>query len=204
MTEIPPDIDGWAHDHGFRRTDEEIGGATPLLRLGFLDTTDDSYRGHVGDRQALLAEFTVGSPDVTEEFGGAGTTSTLFTLFLVGVDAHDWPRLTVHPARFSDHDWMRRLLHMDHVVHTISPEMDARYRVISSNAVPADRVRGLFTADLIAWWLAQKPELIADVENHPSHGGYLTVAHTGFAEDDRDLDHLFAQASHLADVFDPG
>ncbi len=64
MTEIEPDIDGWARSHGFQPSKEEIAGATPLLRLGFLDVTDDVYRGLVGDHEALLAEFSVGSPGV--------------------------------------------------------------------------------------------------------------------------------------------
>jgi hypothetical protein len=41
-----------------------------------------------------------------------------------------------------------------------------------------------------------------DVEHHPGHGEYLTVAHVGFARDDRDLDQLMAQAAHLAEAID--
>ena len=200
MSEIAPDVDGWARAHGFQPCDEEIGGATPLLRLGFLDVTDDVYRGAVGDHAALLAEFSVGSPSVSEGFGGAGADFSIFTLLLVGVDAHLWPRLTVHPAVFSDHDWMRRIFHKDHKIHTVSPEMDSRFRVIASDAIPAEQLEKLFTPELETWWLAQKPEPILDIEHHPNHGGYLTVAHPGLTDDDRDLDSLYAQTSHLLDV----
>src|SRR6476469_7953248 len=117
MSEIAPDVDCWAR------------------ALGFLDVTDDVYRGAVGDHAALLAEFSVGSPSVSEGFGGAGANFSIFTLLLIGVDAHLWPRLTVHPAAFSDHAWMRRIFHKDHKIHTVSPEMDSRYRVIASDAI---------------------------------------------------------------------
>ena len=53
---------------------------------------------------------------------------------------------------------------------------------------------------LETWWLAQKPAPILDIEHHPNHGGYLTVAHPGLTDDDRDLDSLYAQTSHLLDV----
>jgi hypothetical protein len=197
MTEIEPDIDGWARSHGFQPSKEEIAGATPLLRLGFLDVTDDVYRGLVGDHEALLAEFSVGSPGWSEAFGGGGADFTLFTLMLVGIDAHLWPRLTVHPTRFSDHDWTRRILHKDHQIHTVSPQMDSRYRVIASNAIPTERLQELFTSELESWWLAQSPEPIVDIEDHPLHGGYLTVAHLGLPDGDRDLDALQLQTGHL-------
>src|SRR6185312_13489629 len=103
-----PDIDTWAEAHGFTPSSDQIGGTTQLLDLGMLDTTDAAYRGEVDGHEAVLAEFSVGSPDWSEAFGGWGVDSTGFTVFLLFVDASRWPRLTVHPSAFSEHDWARR------------------------------------------------------------------------------------------------
>jgi hypothetical protein len=200
--ELQPDVDAWARAHGFAPSDEQISGATPLLRLGELDTTDDAYRGEVGGHSAFLAEFSIGSPNVTAEFGGDGISSVAFTLFLVSVDASRWPRLTVHPSHYSDHDIVKRVLHIDHRVHTISPEMDARYRVIAASATPDRQLGDLFTPDLVAWWLAQSPEISVDIEDHPG-GGYLTVAHAGLGIGDDGLDQLLGQTSRLLAAFAP-
>jgi hypothetical protein len=198
MSDQPnPAIEGWAHGHGFEPTGERIEGATPLLRLGDLDTTDDSYRGTIAGSEAILAEFSVGSPGVTQAFGGGGIDSTGFTLFLVGVDASDWPRLTVHPSGFSDHDWVKRLLHIDRRVATISPDMDAHYRVIASVDIPDSRLREFFSQQLIEWWLAQEQELVVDIEDHPPSGGYLTVAHLGIGLGASQLTTLHEQTEQI-------
>ena len=68
--EVAPDIDVWARAHGFEPSDEQIGGSTPLLRLGVSDVTATAYLGPVGDHQALLSEFSIGSPGVSDAFGG--------------------------------------------------------------------------------------------------------------------------------------
>jgi hypothetical protein len=199
--ELLPDVDAWAGAHGFARSDEQISGATPLLRLGELDTTDDAYRGEIDGHFALLAEFSIGSPNLTAEFGGDGITSVAFTLFLVGVDASRWPRLTVHPSRYPDHDIIKRVLHIDHRVHTVSPEMDARYRIIAASEIPDQRLIDLFTPDLVTWWLAQSPEISVDIEDHPGDGGYLSVARAGLGIGDSGLDQLLEQTTRLLAAF---
>lgn len=201
--ETESDIGGWAHAHGFEPTGERIEGATPLLRLGDLDTTDDSYRGTIAGSEAILAEFSVGTPDATQAFGGGGIDSTGFTLFLVGVDASAWPRLTVHPSGFSDHDWVKRLLHIDRRVATISREMDERYRVIASVDIPDSQLRELLSQRLIEWWLAQDQDLVVDIENHPPSGGYLTVAHLGIGIGDSELTTLYRQTERLLGALAP-
>jgi hypothetical protein len=75
--------------------------------------------------------------------------------------------------------------------------MDRRYRVIASNAIPTERLQEFFTSELESWWIAQSPEPIVDIEDHPLHGGYLTVAHLGLSDGDRDLDALQLQTGHL-------
>ena len=74
---------------------------------------DDVYRGAVGDHAALLAEFSVGSPSVSEGFGGAGADFNLYPL--LWCRCTPVARLTVHPAVFSDDDWMCRIFHEDHI-----------------------------------------------------------------------------------------
>jgi hypothetical protein len=201
--ELRPDIDTWAQAHGFTQSADQISGTTPLLRLGELGTTDDAYRGEIGGRAAWLAEFSIGSPNVTADFGGDGITSEAFTLFLVKIDASRWPRLTVHPSHYPDHDVIRRVMNVDHRIHTISPEMDTRYRTIAATAVPAAQLADLFAPELIAWWLAQDPEISVDIENHSKEGGYLTVAHRGLGIGDAALDQLLQQTEHLVGVFSP-
>lgn len=200
--ELLPDIDAWASAHGFAACNTQISGATPLLRLGELDTTDDAYEGEVGGQAAYLAEFSIGSPNITAEFAADGIQSEAFTLFLVNVDAARWPRLTVHPSSYPDHDILKRLLHIDHRVHTVSPEMDDRYRVIAASAIPDRQLADLFTPDLVAWWLAQSPEISVDVEDHDGTG-YLSVARAGLGIGDAGLDQLLAQTARLLGVFAP-
>jgi hypothetical protein len=191
------DIEAWARAHDFTPSDDQISGATPLLRLGELDTTDDAYKGTVDRHDAWLAEFSIGSPNLTAEFGGDGINSEAFTLFLVSVDASRWPRLTVHPSHYPDHDLIRRAFHVDHRVHTVSPVMDARYRVLAATETPDDQLDELFTPELIAWWLAQDPEISVDIERHEGQDGYLTVAHHDLGLDDSALNQLFEQTRRM-------
>ena len=203
--ELEPDVEGWARAHGFVPSTDEISGTTPLMRLGELGTTDAAYGGQIDGRDAWLAEYSIGSPDFTADLGGDGTSSSSmgFTLFVVGVDASRWPRLTVHPSRFPDHDFVKRALHIDHRVHTISAEMDGRYRVIAASAIPEAQLAELFTPELVEWWLAQSPELSVDIEDHAKHGGYLSVAHAGFGIGDAGLDQLLGQTVRLLSAFAP-
>jgi hypothetical protein len=201
--ELEPDVEGWARAHGFAPSDDQISGTTPLLRLGELGTTDAAYRGQIDGHDAWLAEYSIGSPNVTADFGGDGVRSAGFTLFVLGVDASRWRRLTVHPSSYPDHDIVKRALHIDHRVHTISAEMDARYRIIAASAIPDAQLADLFTPELVEWWLAQSPEISVDIEDHAERGGYLSVAHAGFGIGDAGLDQLLGQTSRLLTAFAP-
>jgi hypothetical protein len=198
-----PDIDTWAEAHGFTPSTDQIGGTTQLLQLGMLDTTDCAYRGAVDGHEAVLAEFSLGSPDWSEAFGGWGVDSTGFTVFLMFVDASRWERLTVHPGRFSDHEWARRLLHAERRVHTTSRQMDERYRIVASRHIPADQLAAVFTPELTAWWVVQEPEVLLDIEDHGEEGGFLTVARMGMGIGDEELTTLQAQTARLLAAFFP-
>jgi hypothetical protein len=202
-TEPRPDIDAWAEAHGFTPSTDQIGGTTQLLDLGMLDTTDAAYRGEVDGHEAVLAEFSLGSPDWSEAFGGWGVDSTGFTVFLMFVDASRWERLTVHPSRFSDHEWARRLLHAERRVHTASPQMDERYRIVASRHVPDDQLAATFTPELTAWWVAQEPDVLLDIEDHGEEGGFLTVARMGMGIGDEALTTLLGQTARLQAAFFP-
>ena len=196
--EVAPDIDGWARARGFEPTDQEIGGSTPLLRLGVSDVTATAYAGAVGDRQALLSEFSIGSPGVSDAFGGSGTASTWFTLFLFAVDASRVHRLTIHPSHFTDRGWFSRLMHHDRQIEDVGSEFDERYRVMASTDAPPERVSGFLDAEFVEWLLAQG-ELAIDIEDHGRHGGYLVVARAGIGIGDEALDALYEQAEHVAE-----
>jgi hypothetical protein len=195
--EIAPDIDAWAQAHGFESSEQQIGGSTPLLRMGVSDVTATAYLGPVGDHQALLSEFSIGSPGFSDAFGGSGTGSTWFTLFLFSIDASRIHRLTIHPTDFSDHDWVHRLLRQDRRIDEINPEFDERYRVIASTDASSDDVSAFLSSEFVAWLLSQS-ELAIDIEDHGSHGGYLLVARAGIGLGDADLDVLRSQADHVA------
>jgi hypothetical protein len=202
MTEPRTEMEIWAEAHGYTPTDEEIGGATPLLRSGLLDTTDQVYRGRIEDRDALLAVFSIGSPDWSEQFGGSGTDSSVFTVMLVAVDPGRWPRMTVHPRSLSDHQWLRRLVRSDREVEDVPEPLRERYRVIASTDISDEQLSVLFTDELARWWVAQPTDVIVDIEDHEEHGSYLTVAHGGIAGGPGELDDLVAQTSHLMKLFD--
>ena len=201
--ELEPDVEEWASAHCFVPADEQIRGTTPLMRQGGLGTTDAAYRGEIDGRDTLLAEYSIGSPSFTADFGGDGATSVGFTLFLVAVDASRWPRLTVHPSSYPDRHILKRALHIDHRVHTISAEMDARYRILAATSIPAAQLADLFTPELVEWWLAQTPEISVDIEDHAKHGGYLSVAHAGLGIGDAGLDQLLAQTARVLSAFAP-
>ena len=199
-----PDIDAWAEAHGFTPSDDQVGGTTQLLDLGMIDTTDAAYRGAVDGHEAVLAEFSVGSPDWSEAFGGWGVDSTGFTVFLLFVDASRWPRLTVHPSAFSEHDWARRLLRADRRVHTSSEGMDERYRIVASRDIPDEQLAAVLTPELVEWWVSQDPEVLLDIEDHGEEGGFLTVARLGMGIGDEALSRLQAQTARLVNAFFPG
>jgi len=203
MDEPRPDIDAWAEAHGFTPSTDQIGGTTQLLDLGMIDTTDAAYRGEVDGHEAVLAEFSLGSPDWSEAFGGWGVDSTGFTVFLLFVDAARWERITVHPSRFSDHEWARRLLHSERRVHTTSAQMDERYRIVGSRHISAEQLAAAFTPELTAWWVAQEPDVLLDIEDHGEEGGFLTVARMGMGIGDDALTTLQGQAARLLAAFFP-
>src|SRR5690242_15721052 len=113
MNEIAPDAEAWAIAHDFTPTESEPNGATPLLREGMMGIAATSYAGYVLGRDATLYEFSVGSPTVSDAFGGGGVDGSWFTLFLVPIDDPGFRRLTVHPKKQSDRDWWNRLLGSD-------------------------------------------------------------------------------------------
>ena len=197
------DIDAWAEAHGFTPSTDQIGGTTQLLDLGMIDTTDAAYRGEVDGHEAVLAEFSLGSPDWSEAFGGWGVDSTGFTVFLLFVDAARWERITVHPSRFSDHEWARRLLHSERRVHTTSAQMDERYRIVGSRHISAEQLAAAFTPELTAWWVAQEPDVLLDIEDHGEEGGFLTVARMGMGIGDEALTTLQSQTARLLAAFFP-
>jgi hypothetical protein len=196
---LSPDLDSFALEHGFAASDRRLAGETPLLRLGIVDITVRAYEGKVRDHDALLSEFTIGSPDVSEAFGGSGVADTWFTLFMVKVDAPDWPRLTVHPTRFSEGDWLTRLLHRDdHRVRGISERFDARYRVRVANSISDDQVRALFDDEFTGWCLEQA-ELVFDLESNVETGDSLVVARRGLGLSRAGLEALLRETEVLID-----
>jgi hypothetical protein len=202
--EPSPDLDAWAHAHGFEPSDRRLAGETPLLRLGLVDVTMRAYEGAVRGHGALLSEFSIGSPSVLEAFGTSDVVDTWFTLFMVKIDAPEWPRITVHPSGFAEGDWLTRLLHRDdHRVRGISPEFDDRYRARVANGVPDEQVEELFDLDFVDWCLSQ-PELIFDVEANVETGDSLVVARRGLGLEDPDLDVLLARTEYLVDRFSRG
>ena len=69
-----------------------------------------SYAGPVAGRDAVLCEFAVGSPSLSDAFGGDGVEGSWFTLFLVTIDDPGFRRLTVHPKTHAERAWWNRLL----------------------------------------------------------------------------------------------
>jgi hypothetical protein len=197
-TEQTPVIQTWAEANGFEPSDVDIAGVTPLLRLGMMDVTADAFRGEVGERRAVLAEFSIGTPSISEGFGGSGVTGTLFTVFLLEFDAARWRRLTVHPREFgNDRNWSGRLLHRDREVEGIGNEFDERYRVIASTAISDEHLHEVFSQEFVSWYLGQD-ELVTDIEDHGDDGGYLLVGREGVNLEAAELDRLRGQAERVA------
>jgi hypothetical protein len=192
-----PGIDVWAGEHGFVAAADQLAGATPFLRVGELVTTDSCYSGEIGGQAAWVGEISVGSPNLSAEFGGDGISSQSFTVALVRVDAGAWPRLSVHPGRYPGRDLLRRAAGLDHRVHPVSPALDERYRVIAAREISDERLAALLTPALTDWWLTQDPEIAVDVEDHGDEGGFLSVAREGVALDAADVGVLAGQAERL-------
>jgi hypothetical protein len=195
--EIAPGIDVWARANGFAASDDQLAGATPFLRLGELVTTDSCYRGEIGGCPAWVGEISIGSPNLSAEFGGDGISGQGFTVVLVRIDASAWPRLMVHPSDFPDRDLLRRAARLDHRVHPVSAGMDERYRVTASRDIPDDRLAALLTPELTAWWLEQDPRIATDVEDHGDDGGFLSVAREGVALSADEVAVLAGQAARV-------
>ena len=179
MADANPDATAlarWAAAHGFTPSERLLQGETPLLRQGMMDIASDAHEGELDGRLARIFNLYVDAPGVPL-FGDTGTTTAAFTVLLVGVDAPAWPRVTIHPAEFSEGDWLTRLLrHDDHRVRNVDPE-------------------------LVAWCVAQ-PGLIFDLENNVDTGDSLVVAGAGDDLDEAGLDGLAEQARWLAAWFE--
>jgi hypothetical protein len=193
----------WADAHGFTASERSFNGETPLLRLGTADISGVTFDGWVDGHRALLGEFFVASPNRVG-IGDSGVGETHFMVLLCDVDAPRWPRITVHPTEFSDGDWLDRLLHHDdHRMPDISPEFDRHYRLRIANSIDEDDLHELLTPELVAW-IADQPEMVADLENNDQTGDSLVVA--ARASEDRPVspELLIAQASYLMPIFEAG
>jgi hypothetical protein len=194
--DISLDIEDFAQAQGMQPSDRPLGDATPFLRLGMMDYAGRTYEGTLDGRDALLAEFAIDSPGASEAFGGSGVSDNWFTLFLVKVDAPDWPRLTVHPSGFSE-GWFTRIFHRDdHRVQGFSDPFDDRYRVRAANDVTDDEVHGLLDSELVAWYLEQG-ELVFDVESNVETGDSVVVARRGMGLSKAELERLLDETRHL-------
>ena len=204
MADANPDattLARWATAHGFTPSERLLQGETPLLRQGMMDIASDAHEGELDGRLARIFNLYVDAPGVPL-FGDTGTTTAAFTVLLVGVDAPAWPRVTIHPAEFSEGDWLTRLLrHDDHRVRNVDPEFDRRFRLRVADLTPDAAVDGLRDPDLVAWCVAQ-PGLIFDLENNVDTGDSLVVAGAGDDLDEAGLDGLAEQARWLAAWFE--
>ena len=142
------------------------------MRQGRLGTTGAAYRGDIDRRDTLLAQYSIGSPSFTELRGRSGRLGG-FTLFLVAVDASRWPRLTVHPSGFPDRHILKRALHIDHRIHTVPAEIDARSGSSRPRRSPP---RGSPACSRPSWssrGSPRPPENSVNIEDHAEHGSYL-------------------------------
>ncbi len=194
-------IAGWAAAHGFAPSERKLEGETPLLRQGLVDVATDVHEGQLDGRAARVFDLYVDAAGLPVP-GDTGLTTTAFTVLLLEVDAPGWPRVTIHPAEFSEGSWLTRLLHHDdHRVREVDPAFDARYRLRVADSTPDDGVERLLAADLIAWCVEQ-PSLIFDLENNVDTGDSLVVAARGDDVDEAVIDRLAEQARRLADWFE--
>jgi hypothetical protein len=200
MDEIVPDAEAWAIAHDFTPTESEPNGATPLLREGMMGIAATSYAGYVLGRDATLYEFSVGSPTVSDAFGGGGVDGSWFTLFLVPIDDPGFRRLTVHPKKQSDRDWWNRLLGRDDVRETGDVDFDEHHQVIASSDVDDDRFAELVGSDLISLMNANT-DLLVEVERSEQGDAALLVALPGIGIGDHGLDRLLAATEHVVGLF---
>lgn len=186
----------WAEAHGFAPTERKPEGETPFLRLGMMQVASDSHEGSLDAHPALVSEFWIDGAGIPG-FGDTAIQGAPYTVLVVGIDAPQWPRLTVHPAGFGEQDWLTHLLHHeDHRLRSIDPDFDHRFRSRVANTVADDQVEALFQPDFVAWCLDQ-PELLFDVENNDETGDSLVVAAAGLVGEGASADLLVAQAREL-------
>jgi hypothetical protein len=142
----------------------------------------------------------VGSPTVSDAFGGGGVDGSWFTLFLVPIDDPGFRRLTVHPKKQSDRDWWNRLLGRDDVRETGDVDFDEHHQVIASSDVDNDRFAELVGSDLISLMNANT-DLLIEVERSEQGDAALLVALPGIGIGDEGLDRLLAATEHVVGSF---
>lgn len=194
-------LERWAAARGFTASERRLEGETPLLRQGLVDVATDVHEGDLDGRPARVFTLYVDAAGLPVP-GDTGVTTTAFTALLIEVDAPAWPRVTIHPAEFSEGSWLTRLLrHDDHRVHSVHPAFDARFRLRVADSTSDDDVDRLRASELMTWSVEQ-PSLIFDLENNVDTGDSLVVAAPGDDVDEAVLDRLADQASRLADWFE--
>jgi len=194
-------LESWASAHGFTPSERGLQGETPLLRQGLVDVATDVHEGELDGRPARVFNLYVDGAGLPVP-GDTGVTTAAFTVLLVEVDAPAWPRVTIHPAEFSEGSWLSRLLrHDDHGVHSVHPAFDASYRLRVADSTDDADVDRLRTSELIEWAIAQ-PSLIFDLENNVDTGDSLVVAAAGDSVDEAVLDRLAEQARWLTAWFE--
>jgi hypothetical protein len=201
-----PETDGtvlaaWAAAHGLAPSERPLRGETPLLRQGVIDVATDVHEGELDGRPARVFTLYVDAAGLPVP-GDTGVTTAAFTVILVEVAAPAWPRVTIHPAEFSEGDWLTRLLrHDDHRVRDVDPAFDGRYRLRVADSTPDDALDRLLDSELVDWCVEQ-PSLIFDLENNVDTGDSLVVAAPGDEVDEAVIDRLAGQARWLADWFE--
>ena len=194
-------LESWASAHGFTPSERSLQGETPLLRQGLVDVATDVHEGELDGRPARVFNLYVDGAGLPVP-GDTGVTTAAFTVLLVEVDAPAWPRVTIHPAEFSEGSWLSRLLrHDDHRVSSVHPAFDASYRLRVADSTDDADVDRLRTSELIEWAVAQ-PSLIFDLENNVDTGDSLVVAAAGDSVDEAVLDRLAEQARWLTAWFE--
>jgi hypothetical protein len=194
-------LERWAAAHQFTPSERAIEGETPLLRQGLVDVATDLHEGELDGRPARVFNLYVDAAGLPVP-GDTGVTTAAFTVLLVEVDAPAWPRVTIHPAEFSEGSWLTRLLHRDeHRVESIHAAFDARFRLRVADSTGDADVDRLRTSELIEWAIEQ-PSLIFDLENNVDTGDSLVVAAPGDEVDEAVIDRLADQARRLAAWFE--
>jgi hypothetical protein len=202
MDEIAPDIDAWATARGFIEAEWAPPGRTPLLREGVLDVAGSCYEGTVESRDAILAEYSIGSPGASELIGGGGVDSDWFTLFLFQIDDPGYRRLTIHPHGVRDRDWWNRLRGRDSRRETGDDGFDTSHQVIASSDLD-DAGFGEVVASLRDV-LAAMPDLLVEVERDDEDGGTsLLVALPGLGIGDERLGALNTACGQVLSAIDP-